>query len=329
MSEISIEDVSKRFEEHLAIEDNNRIIFSGKFGTGKTYFLNKFFDDRETDYNKFIISPANYVVSSNEDIFELIKADIIKDLFLTGKVNIKKLPEDNTVQKISDFIEGNQFVLGNFLLNTVSKLNSTLSVPKEVIDMLGEVYKKYKSHKLKVEVDNKTMSEEMADYWFATSEKIGQVYEHNYITKLINHFLDELTEKGKKKNVLVIDDLDRIDPEHIFRILNILSAHNNQFGADNKFKFDYVVIVCDIENIRKIFNHKYGADVDFEGYMDKFFSTHLFEWSNNDAIKLYISSVFAASENQGYTSFLAFIFQRLVDNRCITIRKLIKHKLKI
>jgi hypothetical protein len=49
MSEISIEDVSKRFEEHLAIEDNNRIIFSGKFGTGKTYFLNKFFDDRETE----------------------------------------------------------------------------------------------------------------------------------------------------------------------------------------------------------------------------------------------------------------------------------------
>lgn len=327
MSEISIEDVSKRFEEHLAIEDNNRIIFSGKFGTGKTYFLNKFFDDRETEYNKFIISPANYVVSSNEDIFELIKADIIKDLFLTGKVNIKKLPEDNTVQKISDFIEGNQFVLGNFLLNTVSKLNSTLSVPKEVIDMLGEVYNKYKSHKANAEIDNKTMSEEIADYWFATSEKIGQVYEHNYITKLINHFLDELTEKGKKKNVLVIDDLDRIDPDHIFRILNILSAHNNQFGAENKFIFDHVVIVCDIDNIRKIFNHKYGADVDFDGYMDKFYSADYFIFRNFDAVNFYIDSFSEEFESDEEKCFVKLIYQTLSMQNIITLRKLLKHKI--
>lgn len=329
MSEISIEDVSKRFQEHLAIEDNNRIIFSGKFGTGKTYFLNKFFDDRETEYNKFIISPANYVVSSNEDIFELIKADIIKDLFLTGKVNIKKLPEDNSVQKISDFIEGNQFVLGNFLLNTVSKLNSTLSVPKEVIDMIGEVYKKYKSHKSKVEVDNKTMSEEMADYWFATSEKIGQVYEHNYITKLINHFLNELTEKGKKKNVLIIDDLDRIDPDHIFRILNILSAHNNQFGTDNKFKFNHIIIVCDIDNIRKIFNHKYGADVDFDGYMDKFYSADYFIFRNIDAVSFYIDSFSSEFESEEEKCFIKLIYQSLSQHNILTLRKLLKHKIKV
>ena len=49
-------------------------------------------------------------------------------------------------------------------------------------------------------------------------------------------FLEEI--RNKKKNVLVIDDLDRIDPEHIFRILNILSVHNNHFDSENKFSFD-------------------------------------------------------------------------------------------
>jgi hypothetical protein len=34
--------------------------------------------------------------------------------------------------------------------------------------------------------------------------------------------------------------------------------------------------VCDIENIRKIFAHKYGGEVDFSGYIDKFYSTEVF-----------------------------------------------------
>ena len=45
MHTINIESVSERFEEHIEIEENNRIVFSGKFGTGKTYFLNSYFNE--------------------------------------------------------------------------------------------------------------------------------------------------------------------------------------------------------------------------------------------------------------------------------------------
>lgn len=36
---------NKQFKAHLLIPNNHRIIFSGPFGTGKTYFLNSFFKD--------------------------------------------------------------------------------------------------------------------------------------------------------------------------------------------------------------------------------------------------------------------------------------------
>ena len=69
-------------------------------------------------------------------------------------------------------------------------------------------------------------------YLSGHEEIIGSIYEYNYITKAINVFLNEI--KGEKKNVLIVDDMDRIDPEHLFRILNVLSAHNNHFDTENK-----------------------------------------------------------------------------------------------
>ncbi len=329
MPEIDIESPSKRFEEHLAIGSNYRIILSGKYGIGKTYFLKYFFDKRKENYNSFILSPVNYVVSPNEDIFELIKADIIKNLFLTGKINLEKLPEDNTLQKISNFVEGKKAVLGKFLLNMLSKLSSTSPIPEETIQAVGKIYTDYKKHTNNKKQEDKTRSEELSEYWFDTVERIGSIYEHNYITKLIDTFLTELKENGKKKNVLIIDDLDRVDPEHIFRILNVLSAHNNQFDSENKFQFDHVIIVCDFENIKRIFFHKYGSGVDFEGYIDKFFSTDLFHYSNYDAIRSYVQITFNTVSENNELDFLLLVFEKLIDSEFLTIRSLLKHRFDI
>ncbi|MCL2074548.1 MAG: CpaF/VirB11 family protein [Marinilabiliaceae bacterium] len=41
--EIKIDDPSSDFSKHL--EDNDRILFSGGFGSGKTTFLKYFFND--------------------------------------------------------------------------------------------------------------------------------------------------------------------------------------------------------------------------------------------------------------------------------------------
>lgn len=327
MSKISINDVSKRFEEHLQITDNFRIIFSGPFGVGKTYFLNEYFKERKEEYNTFLLSPVNYVVSNNEDIFELIKADIIKDLFITGKIDLTKLPEDNTLQKISNYVESKQAVIGNFMLKFISKLTTSSETPKKVIDGIGSIYENYRKESKGKKREEMTRSEELIEHLDSIEEKIGNIYEHNYITKVINTFLEELREK--KKNVLIIDDLDRIDPEHIFRILNILSVHNNYFESENKFAFDHVILVCDLENIAKIYVHRYGANVDFEGYIDKFYSTHLFYFTNIDAIVTYVKTIVGRKEGENsYIDFLVLMLKNFVEHNQLSVRKLLKHTYK-
>ena len=110
---------------------------------------------------------------------------------------------------------------------------------------------------------------------------IKKIKKHNIketdpFSKLLKDKIKEL--KGEKQSVLVLDDLERIDPEHIFRILNVFSAHldssNNE--SENKFGFDKVVLVADYHNIKSIYQHKYGLDTDFNGYFDKFFSIEIF-----------------------------------------------------
>ena len=74
------------------------------------------------------------------------------------------------------------------------------------------------------------------------SETTSNIFEYNFITQLINTTLEnhkkvKESKDDKYENVLIIDDLDRIDPEHIFRILNILSVHNNYWGAKKQIFF--------------------------------------------------------------------------------------------
>jgi replication-associated recombination protein RarA len=64
------------FKKHLENKKNERIIFSGPFGIGKTTFLTKYFG-QEQDYAVIKLSLVNYSVSSNEDIFQIIKHDIL------------------------------------------------------------------------------------------------------------------------------------------------------------------------------------------------------------------------------------------------------------
>lgn len=89
--------------------------------------------------------------------------------------------------------------------------------------------------------------------------------------------------------VLVIEDMDRIDPAHIFRIHNVFSAHwdiqdyseQRLTGGDplNKYNFDKILLVCHFQNIKNIFHHFYGAQTDFTGYIHKFSSLAPYEYS--------------------------------------------------
>jgi hypothetical protein len=82
----------EEFSKHLKAPENERILFSGKFGIGKTSFIKNFFSasgqEKNFNYQKYVpiyLFPVNYSVSSNEDIFRYIKYDIIIELI---KMNI-------------------------------------------------------------------------------------------------------------------------------------------------------------------------------------------------------------------------------------------------
>ena len=87
--EISIKSEITRFYDFINQEDNTNIIFSGKFGIGKTYFINKFFEEHKDEYIYLYLSPVNYSIASNEDIFEYIKVDILLQLFEKTTINLQ------------------------------------------------------------------------------------------------------------------------------------------------------------------------------------------------------------------------------------------------
>src|SRR5699024_10335121 len=74
-----IDDPKSKFEKHLSLPKNDRIIVSAPFGAGKTYFLKEFFKNN-SKYEVIHLFPVNYSVASNEDIFELLKYDILFEL---------------------------------------------------------------------------------------------------------------------------------------------------------------------------------------------------------------------------------------------------------
>jgi hypothetical protein len=326
--QVSIEDVSLRFNAHLNVEGNNRIIFSGKYGTGKSYFLNTFFEDRKVEYNKFIISPTNYVVSNNEDIFELIKVDIIKQLLFEGHIQWKQHEKLSNGDVAFLFANTKAHRILQHITDTFGKIDPTAKMLSATVKGTKLLLKEYKKFEKELNEELKLNSEQLEEFVTAFVNTKGNIYEENFITGTINHCLDEIKQNGKK-NVLIIDDLDRIDPEHIFRILNVLSAHNNHWGAENKFKFDHIILVCDIDNIQKIYHHKYGALVDFEGYMDKFYSTDVFTFTNREAVMLYVDRSVGVELSASAKKLLSFILTTAVEDRTITLRKLLKTKFKV
>src|SRR5690606_36574201 len=149
-------------------------------------------------------------------------------------------------------------------------------IGKQVAEIGEEIIKLYKKFEI-YHANNQTDQEKtIIDYLKEITKTAGSIKEEDFYTQLICELSSQL--KSNKKTVLIIDDLDRIDPDHIFRILNVFSAHLDHHTNGNKFDFDKIVLVCDVRNIRKIYANRYGQDVDFSGYIDKFYSEEIFDF---------------------------------------------------
>lgn len=84
-------DISQNIHDFKQVfEKESRIIFSAKFGDGKSYFLKKFMESypkEANDYYFITLHPVNYGVEENRDVIEYIKrdkeiiVDMLKSLF--------------------------------------------------------------------------------------------------------------------------------------------------------------------------------------------------------------------------------------------------------
>ena len=252
MTTIDITHELKRFEQHLA--QNSQTILSAKFGDGKTYFLNEYIRQHEADTFFVVLHPVNYVVSPNEDIFEYIKRDILCSLVHRSEFQeinwndaLKEVLNYDTLLEMVDTIAPN-IPLGNLA-----------TIP-------FHLFKK---------VDNKFAIDKYFDRFKNTK---GGLFEFDQFTFAIQRTIRAIQKVGQRC-VLVIEDLDRLDPGHLFRILNVLSAHIDSDKCTNKFCFDNIVAVLDYDTTRHIFHHFYGEKANYEGYMSKFMSSHPFEYS--------------------------------------------------
>lgn len=277
---INTEKAQKEFLKHLQIEGNERIIFSGQFGIGKTTFLKEFKEAHKNKYRIFHLFPINYSVASNEDIFELVKYDLFYEVL-----------EYVVEEKKTDLLVGLDMTKKEFLpfflaqnWNSVGKsfLKFIPKVGKSIADFVEEYEKLKNLFDSKLKEFNKSHGDLIRVFSEGLQNKAGQLYEFDQFSEILKELIKDLnSEDNRKENVLIIDDLDRVDPDHLFRLLNVFAAHVD-FDKENsnKFGFDRVVFVLDIKNVRRIFENRYGQGVDFSGYIDKFFSNEVFSFES-------------------------------------------------
>ena len=281
---------------------NPRTFLSSKFGDGKSYFLDKFKKRNAERFVFITLYPVNYQVANNEDIFNLIKRDVLFQLIVQGFF------EDSSIQ-ISDELALWGFIQNkykSFLLELLPYMAS-VALPAEYVPVVTAALKRkevFKSIKKQFD-DYKRQLAEKDDILtkFLDVAESNPVYEEDLVTSLIKQAIQKFKEKSQqadkeKRVVLIVEDLDRLDPAHLFRILNIFSAHidycyklmnkHNETLVGNKFGFDNVVFVADFSNIRKIFKHFYGEQTDFNGYIGKFLSSAPYNYSIREIRKNFI-----------------------------------------
>ena len=148
-----------------------------------------------------------------------MKRDILIQLLMSGDLVL----DDNKysyIKSIEGFLSTNFNKIINDAISVVAPLLTF--VPKEMIDMLQKNISKFREYHSKI---NKSQSDTIEDYINSFTNQTGGIYEFDPISRLIWDLLSDLKKQTNKKVVLVVEDLDRIDPAHIFRIMNILSAH--------------------------------------------------------------------------------------------------------
>lgn len=292
---IPVDRALERFHKHLNHHD--RTILSAKFGDGKSYFLQKFMGDSKVqkDYKFLTIYPVNYQVEDNRDIFELVKYDLLIQMFVQEV--IKPDVKLTKAQALGWCLQLNAPSLAEGLLPIFLSLCLDEESTKKMAAFLTA---RPVIRKVKQKISNLTepVRDKQIEQFLKEISK-NPIVGQDVVTGIIQKGIaDYKKEHSDKKIVLVIEDMDRIDPAHLFRILNVFSAHidfNYRFGCDgsrpfigSKFGLDKVIFVMSYENTELIYRHFYGEKTDFRGYINKFCSSNYFSYSFSKEKETYL-----------------------------------------
>lgn len=309
---IPIDREIKEFKKHL--DANNRTILSAKFGDGKSYFLDKIKNNEEfnKEYKFLTIYPVNYQVVKNEDIFEILKRDIIFQLLLHNVIKPGfKMPD-------IDLLSWYLYIKGTSIAGALLPYLAEVGLEQEDYSRVLMAIKgintfKSINEKFKDFINKKIVSDDDLLEKLIVEVDSKSIYECDPITKIIKSAICEYKKENNKKIVLIIEDMDRMDPAHMFRILNILSAHIDYCYKSferpdmsligNKFDLDNIIVVIDYNNLENIYKHFYGAETDFRGYISKFLSSTPFYYSFENTKITYFSDKIKEITNLSDTVF--------------------------
>lgn len=325
---IPIDDAIEAFRHHLDAHD--RTILSARFGDGKSFFLSHFIENEDVaeNYTFLTIFPVNYQVTGNRDIFDLIKRDILLQMLLKGVIEteVKITNED----ALALYLQCQPLNFAESFLPLLSELAVNEDAAKAAaVALAGKRF--FKSIKQKIDkIKDQSRDSQLEEFLNAVEKKpiVGQ----DAISRIIQQCLKQYRDKHPQKRVvLVVEDLDRVDPAHLFRILNIFSAHidfcycwgcqPNETLTGNKFGLDKVIFVMDYRNVKRIYSHFYGDDANFEGYIEKFCSSNHFAFSlEEQRVMYYLQQI---EKETGLRSSLLNTLIKPDDFKSMSVRKVV------
>lgn len=311
---ISLEDELFSFDRYF--EANSRCVLSAPFGEGKSFFLNEFIKTKSSDYDFITLYPTGYQICDNKDVFEYIKRDILLALLALEPEFLNALDKTNAAiiwESISECRDDIISCLPEINIGVHSAADLTISTAN-IVNAVRKVVEKRKKKRV-------FGGNPIKDYFNSFENNKGNLYEFNPISNMISSLIAARKKGSESSNprkvVLVIEDFDRMDPEHIFRILNVFSAHlGDDLDEDfsrNKFGFDKILLLCDYNNIKNIYHHLYGADADFCGYMSKFVAKGVFQYSLRSRVKEYMVSLLPRNLKENFPTIIGVVTDKIFD----------------
>ena len=239
--------------------DLSPMVIDGGWGTGKTEFCQKLIrlmQQQHPDYQPVYID-AFRSDHSGEPLLALL-AEIIKTC-TPPKDSDEKLIEEHKdrIRKITK--------AAGFLMKTVAKA-AVGHVLKQNTDDLAEELQQIMNNDQEADSLAETVTDAAATIASHTIDAtvealLKEQIEAEKNLETLKACLKELA--ADKPIILFIDELDRCRPDYAVDMLEVIK---HVFDIENV----KVVLVTNTKQLRAVINHRYGAEVDAQKYLDKF-----------------------------------------------------------